>query len=81
MRPLIAGLAGCVFVIAGCEKPQSPAVQVADSGKLYAEQSYMPAFAGKLSDEEIRAVLAFIASHWTSKELLSARAEMIRNAR
>jgi mono/diheme cytochrome c family protein len=41
----------------------------------------MPAFAGKLSDEEIRAVLAFIASHWTSKEFLSARAEMIRNAR
>jgi mono/diheme cytochrome c family protein len=142
MRPLIAGLAGCVFVIAGCEKPQSPAVQVADGGKLYAEhcaschgarlegqpnwrqrlpngrmpapphdesghtwhhtdqalfgmvkkglvpdyappgyQSDMPAFAGKLSDEEIRAVLAFIASHWTSKELLSARAEMIRNAK
>ena len=39
----------------------------------------MPAFGGKLSDEEIRAVLAYIGSHWTSKDLLAARAQMIRN--
>ena len=44
-------------------------------------QSDMPAFEGKLSDDEIRAVLAFIASHWKTKELLEARAEMIRNRR
>ena len=44
-------------------------------------QSDMPAFEGKLSDNEIRAVLAFIASHWKTKELLEARAEMIRNRR
>ena len=41
----------------------------------------MPAFAGTLSDDEIRAVLSFIASHWKTKEVLDARAEMIRNAR
>lgn len=44
-------------------------------------ESDMPAFAGKLSDDEIRAVLAYIASHWTSKEVLAARAEMLQNAR
>ena len=44
-------------------------------------ESDMPAFGGKLSDDEIRAVLAFVASHWTSKEVLEARAEMLRNAR
>ena len=44
-------------------------------------ESDMPAFGGKLSDDEIRAVLAFVASHWTSKEILEARAEMLRNAR
>jgi mono/diheme cytochrome c family protein len=44
-------------------------------------ESDMPPFAGKLSDEEIRAVLAFIASNWTSKDVLDARAEMLRNAR
>jgi mono/diheme cytochrome c family protein len=44
-------------------------------------ESDMPAFAGKLSDDEIWAVLAFIYSHWKTKELLDARAEMIRNAR
>ena len=43
-------------------------------------QSDMPAFAGTLSDDEIWAVLSFIASHWKTKELLEARAEMIRNA-
>jgi mono/diheme cytochrome c family protein len=44
-------------------------------------QSDMPAFGGKLSDEEIWAALSFIASHWKTKELLEARAEMIRNAK
>ena len=43
-------------------------------------QSDMPPFEGKLSDDEIWAALAFIASHWKTKELLEARAEMIRNA-
>jgi mono/diheme cytochrome c family protein len=43
-------------------------------------ESDMPAFAGKLSDEEIRAVLAYISSHWTSAEVLAARAEIIRNS-
>lgn len=48
----------------------------------YAPRGYesdMPAFAGTLSDDEIRAVLAYIESHWTSPDLLAARAEMIRN--
>ncbi|HEX4928119.1 MAG TPA: cytochrome c [Burkholderiales bacterium] len=44
-------------------------------------QSDMPAFAAKLSDEEIWAVLAFIKSRWSSRELRDARAEMLRNAR
>ena len=43
-------------------------------------QSDMPAFAGTLSDDEIRAVLAYIASHW-SDEVRKLRAEMIANAR
>jgi mono/diheme cytochrome c family protein len=43
-------------------------------------QSDMPAFADKLSDDEIWAVLSFIESHWKTKSLLDARAEMIRNA-
>ena len=50
----------------------------------YAPPNYendMPAFAGKLSDHEIRAVLAHIASHWKSREVLEARAEMLRNTR
>jgi mono/diheme cytochrome c family protein len=42
-------------------------------------ESDMPAFAGKLSDDEIWAVLAYIKSHWTSPDLLAARAEMTRN--
>ena len=49
----------------------------------YAPQGYesdMPAFGGKLSDAEIRAVLAYIASHW-SVEVKKVRAEMIANAR
>lgn len=44
-------------------------------------QSDMPAFAGKLSDNDIWAALSFIESRWKSKELLEARAEMIRNAK
>jgi len=43
-------------------------------------ESDMPAFAGELSDDEIRAVLAYIASHWTSAEVLTARAEITRNS-
>jgi mono/diheme cytochrome c family protein len=49
----------------------------------YAPKGYesdMPAFAGKLSDEEIRAVLAYIGSHW-SGEVLKLRAEMLRDRR
>jgi mono/diheme cytochrome c family protein len=42
-------------------------------------QSDMPAFGGVLSDDEIRAVLAFIKSHWRSPEVLDARVEMLRN--
>jgi mono/diheme cytochrome c family protein len=42
-------------------------------------QSDMPAFAGKLSDDEIWAVLAYIKTHWKSKDVLDARAEMLRN--
>ncbi len=48
----------------------------------YAPPGYdsdMPAFAGKLSDDEISAVLAYIKSHWTSADVLAARAEMTRN--
>jgi mono/diheme cytochrome c family protein len=49
----------------------------------YAPKDYksdMPAFADKLSDREIRAVLEYIKSHWTSREVLDMRAEMTRNA-
>ena len=48
----------------------------------YAPQGYasdMPAFGGKLTDDEIWAVLAYIKSHWTGA-VLPARAEMLRNA-
>jgi mono/diheme cytochrome c family protein len=41
----------------------------------------MPAFAGKLSDDEIWAVLAYIKSHWRSREVLDARAEMTRGVK
>ena len=50
----------------------------------YAPAGYasdMPAFAGALSDHEIRSVLAWIATHWKSRDVLEARAEMLRNAR
>lgn len=43
-------------------------------------QSDMPAFAGALSDAEIWAVLAYIKSHWTSREVLEAREQITRNA-
>lgn len=43
-------------------------------------ESDMPAFGGKLTDDDIWAVLAFIKNHWKTKELLDARAEMVRNA-
>ena len=43
-------------------------------------QSDMPAFGSTLSDDEIWAALSFIASHWKTKELLEARAQMMRNA-
>lgn len=49
----------------------------------YAPKDYesdMPAFAGKLSDEEIWAVLAYLKTHWTSADVLAARAEITRNA-
>jgi mono/diheme cytochrome c family protein len=44
-------------------------------------ESDMPAFADRLSDDEIWAVLAYIKSHWHSREVLETRAEMLRNAR
>ena len=40
-------------------------------------QSDMPAFGGKLSDSEIRAVLAYIESRW-SPEVHKRRAEMLK---
>jgi S-disulfanyl-L-cysteine oxidoreductase SoxD len=43
-------------------------------------ESDMPAFAGKLSDDEIRAALAYIESHW-SDEVRKLRREMLKNAR
>ena len=43
-------------------------------------QSDMPAFGDKLSDAQIRAVLAYIGSRW-SRPVLEARAEMLRNRR
>lgn len=49
----------------------------------YAPRGYesdMPAFGGKLPDNEIWAVLAFIKSRWP-REVLPLRAEMLRNAR
>lgn len=43
-------------------------------------ESDMPAFGGKLSDEEIWAVLAYLKTHWISREVIEARAEMTRQA-
>jgi len=50
----------------------------------YAPKDYesdMPAFGGKLPDRDIWAVLAYIKSHWTSPDVLAARAEIERNAK
>lgn len=44
-------------------------------------ESDMPAFGSVLSDDEIRAVLAYIESHWTTPEILKMREEMTRNER
>ena len=43
-------------------------------------QSDMPGFAGRLTDAEIRAVLAYIESRW-SDEIRRARSEMLKNRR
>ena len=46
----------------------------------YAPKDYesdMPAFGGKLADEEIWAVLAYVKSHWRSREVLDIRNEML----
>lgn len=43
-------------------------------------ESDMPAFAGRLSDEEIWAVLAYIKSRWTAPEVREARAQMSASA-
>jgi len=46
----------------------------------YAPAGYasdMPAFAGVLNDDQIRAVLAYIQSRWP-KQVIEARAEMLR---
>ena len=45
----------------------------------YAPKNYeseMPAFGGKASDAKIRAVLTYMKSHWRTREVLEARAEM-----
>ena len=50
----------------------------------YAPPNYpsdMPAFGGVLSDEEIRAVLAYIKSRWKSPELWQARERMLESRR
>lgn len=50
----------------------------------YAPKGYesdMPAFRGTLGDNEIWAVLAYLKSRWTTRQVLDARAEMMRNAR
>jgi mono/diheme cytochrome c family protein len=43
-------------------------------------ESDMPAFGASLSDDEIRAVLAFIKTRWSS-DVLKLRAEMLKNRR
>jgi len=43
-------------------------------------ESDMPAFGTLLKDEEIWAVLAFIKSRWTSREVRAARAQMSARA-
>ena len=49
----------------------------------YAPKGYesdMPAFSDRLSDDEIWAVLAFIKSRWTSREVREARVQMSASA-
>ena len=49
----------------------------------YAPQDYasdMPAFSGRLADDEIWAALAFVKSRWTSREVREARAQMSASA-
>lgn len=43
-------------------------------------ESDMPGFAGRLSDDEIWAVLAFIKSRWTSQGVREAREQMAASA-
>ena len=45
-----------------------------------AYDSDMPAYAGRLTDDEIWAALAFIKSRWTSREVREARAQMSASA-
>ena len=54
----------------GLVPPNAPAGYASD----------MPAFAGRLSDDEIWAVLAFIKSRWTAPEVREARAQMSASA-
>ena len=66
--------------------PDSVLFEITKRGLVppYAPKGYesdMPAFGEKLTDEEIWAVLAYIKSHWISRDVLSARAEMTRNSR
>jgi len=61
--------------------PDSLNFKVTKNGVVppYAPQGYesdMPAFGDRLSDDEIWAVLAFIKSRWTSREVREARAQM-----
>lgn len=42
---------------------------IAQGGTIYMPDSKMPGFAGTLSDDEMRAILAFIKTHWGVKEL------------
>jgi mono/diheme cytochrome c family protein len=44
-------------------------------------ESDMPAFAGRLADRDIWAVLAYIKSHWKSDAVLSARRQMLKQTR
>lgn len=63
---------GMLFAITknGLVPPNAPAGYASD----------MPAFAGRLSDDEIWAVLAYIKSRWTSPEVREARAQMSASA-
>jgi mono/diheme cytochrome c family protein len=50
----------------------------------YAPRDYesdMPGFGDKLSDSEIWAALAYLKSHWKDRQVLAARAEMLRTGR